>query len=428
MKNGRIRPIAKSMPERVTFFTFSILKFLPYVSFWNQCIIQVHFKVKTFSAFFLYFPHYFSMFCIFRASRCLTALSVGTFSVVFHGFVVHFWILGNAVIFCSSLTIFRKDFIIMQFYLAPMEGLTGYVYRNAYHKYFPAADRYFTPFITNKKMSSRERNDILPEHNEGMTVIPQILTNQAEDFLSLTKELREYGYDTVNLNLGCPSGTVVAKRRGSGLLAWPNTLDAFLDEIFSSCDCRISIKTRLGTTDTDEWEDLLTVYDKYPLEELIIHPRIQKDFYKYTPRMECYRTAYETSHCSLCYNGDIFSPDDFQNLCREFPDTEKVMLGRGVLQNPWLIGMLRSADPAGGEASAPDKELLHAFCEDLCAGYARVISGDKNVLFKLKALWIYLGMSFTNPQKYLKKIKKANRLAEYEEAVDALFREQELIL
>lgn len=410
------------------FFTFSILKFLPYVSFWNQCIIQVHFKVKTFSAFFLYFPHYFSMFCIFRASRCLTALSVGTFSVVFHGFVVHFWILGNAVIFCSSLTIFRKDFIIMQFYLAPMEGLTGYVYRNAYHKYFPAADRYFTPFITNKKMSSRERNDILPEHNEGMTVIPQILTNQAEDFLSLTKELREYGYDTVNLNLGCPSGTVVAKRRGSGLLAWPNTLDAFLDEIFSSCDCRISIKTRLGTTDTDEWEDLLTVYDKYPLEELIIHPRIQKDFYKFTPRMECYRTAYETSRCSLCYNGDIFSPDDFQNLCREFPDTEKVMLGRGVLRNPWLIGMLRSADPAGGEASAPDKELLHAFCEDLCAGYARVISGDKNVLFKLKALWIYLGMSFTNPQKYLKKIKKANRLAEYEEAVDALFREQELIL
>lgn len=410
------------------FFTFSILKFLPYVSFWNQCIIQVHFKVKTFSAFFLYFPHYFSMFCIFRASRCLTALSVGTFSVVFHGFVVHFWILGNAVIFCSSLTIFRKDFIIMQFYLAPMEGLTGYVYRNAYHKYFPAADRYFTPFITNKKMSFRERNDILPEHNEGMTVIPQILTNQAEDFLSLTKELREYGYDTVNLNLGCPSGTVVAKRRGSGLLAWPNTLDAFLDEIFSSCDCRISIKTRLGTTDTDEWEDLLTVYDKYPLEELIIHPRIQKDFYKFTPRMECYRTAYETSRCSLCYNGDIFSPDDFQNLCREFPDTEKVMLGRGVLQNPWLIGMLRSADPAGGEASAPDKELLHAFCEDLCAGYARVISGDKNVLFKLKALWIYLGMSFTNPQKYLKKIKKANRLAEYEEAVDALFREQELIL
>ena len=243
----------------------------------------------------------------------------------------------------------------MQFYLAPMEGLTGYVYRNAYHKYFPAADRYFTPFITNKKMSSRERNDILPEHNEGMTVIPQILTNQAEDFLSLTKELREYGYDTVNLNLGCPSGTVVAKRRGSGLLAWPNTLDAFLDEIFSSCDCRISIKTRLGTTDTDEWEDLLTVYDKYPLEELIIHPRVQKDFYNNTPDMEAFLYAVENSRHTLCYNGDICSVEDYRTWRQQMEEKREcafmqesghqtdpedtgslvshLMLGRGVLKN-----------------------------------------------------------------------------------------------
>ena len=309
-----------------------------------------------------------------------------------------------------------------------MEGLTGFVFRNAYQKHFGNIDTYFTPFINNKKMNYKEIKDILPEHNEGMHVVPQILTNRAEDFLAIAKELGNYGYESVNLNLGCPSGTVVAKHRGAGFLAVPEKLDHFLEEIFAECPLRISVKTRVGVNDAGEWEHLLSIYEKYPMEELIIHPRIQKDFYKYTPRMECYRTAYETSRCSLCYNGDIFSPDDFQNLCREFPDTEKVMLGRGVLQNPWLIGMLRSADPAGGEASAPDKELLHAFCEDLCAGYARVISGDKNVLFKLKALWIYLGMSFTNPQKYLKKIKKANRLAEYEEAVDALFREQELIL
>ena len=309
-----------------------------------------------------------------------------------------------------------------------MEGLTGFVFRNAYQKHFGNIDTYFTPFINNKKMNYKEIKDILPEHNEGMHVVPQILTNRAEDFLAIAKELGNYGYESVNLNLGCPSGTVVAKHRGAGFLAVPEKLDHFLEEIFAECPLWISVKTRVGVNDAGEWEHLLSIYEKYPMEELIIHPRIQKDFYKFTPRMECYRTAYETSRCSLCYNGDIFSPDDFQNLCREFPDTEKVMLGRGVLQNPWLIGMLRSADPAGGEASAPDKELLHAFCEDLCAGYARVISGDKNVLFKLKALWIYLGMSFTNPQKYLKKIKKANRLAEYEKAVDALFREQELIL
>ena len=317
--------------------------------------------------------------------------------------------------------------------MAPLEEVTGYVFRNAYHAYFYPFDKYFAPFVAAKEQKGRlfnykERNDILPENNRGIILIPQILTNNSEAFIRTARGMREYGYEEINLNLGCPSKTVVNGGRGSGFLQDREGLRKFLDKIFEQLDMKISIKTRLGRYEPEEIGPLMEIFNGYPLEELIIHPRIQKDFYKFTPRMECYRTAYETSRCSLCYNGDIFSPDDFQNLCREFPDTEKVMLGRGVLQNPWLIGMLRSADPAGGEASAPDKELLHAFCEDLCAGYARVISGDKNVLFKLKALWIYLGMSFTNPQKYLKKIKKANRLAEYEEAVDALFREQELIL
>lgn len=321
----------------------------------------------------------------------------------------------------------------MKYYMAPLEEVTGYVFRNAYHRYFYPFDKYFAPFVAAKEQKGRlfnykERNDILPENNRGLVLIPQILTNNSEAFIRTAKGMREYGYEEINLNLGCPSKTVVNGGRGSGFLQDREGLRKFLDEIFEQLDMKISIKTRLGRYDPEEIGPLMEIFNGYPLEELIIHPRIQKDFYKYTPRMECYRTAYETSRHSLCYNGDLFSTADFQKLCHDFPLTEKVMLGRGVLQNPWLIGMLRSTDPASSENLAPaDKELLRAFCEDLCAGYARVISGDKNVLFKLKALWIYLGTSFTNPQKYLKKIKKANRLAEYEEAVDSLFREQELI-
>lgn len=321
----------------------------------------------------------------------------------------------------------------MKYYMAPLEEVTGYVFRNAYHRYFYPFDKYFAPFVAAKEQKGRlfnykERNDILPENNRGLVLIPQILTNNSEAFIRTAKGMREYGYEEINLNLGCPSKTVVNGGRGSGFLQDREGLRKFLDEIFEQMDMKISIKTRLGRYDPEEIGPLMEIFNGYPLEELIIHPRIQKDFYKYTPRMECYRTTYETSRHSLCYNGDLFSTADFQKLCHDFPLTEKVMLGRGVLQNPWLIGMLRSTDPASSENLAPaDKELLRAFCEDLCAGYARVISGDKNVLFKLKALWIYLGTSFTNPQKYLKKIKKANRLAEYEEAVDSLFREQELI-
>ena len=322
---------------------------------------------------------------------------------------------------------------IVKYYMAPLESVTTWIYRQAHAKIYGRLDKYFIPFLEpheKRDFKTRELQEILPEHNENIYAVPQILTNRSEGFIKLAKALKDWGYEEVNLNLGCPSKTVVTKGKGSGFLAKPEELERFLTEIFDalSGEVKISVKTRIGKEDPEEFPALLELFNKYPMEELIIHPRIQKDFYKYTPRMECYRTAYETSRHSLCYNGDLFSTADFQKLCHDFPLTEKVMLGRGVLQNPWLIGMLRSTDPASSENLAPaDKELLRAFCEDLCAGYARVISGDKNVLFKLKALWIYLGTSFTNPQKYLKKIKKANRLAEYEEAVDSLFREQELI-
>ena len=144
----------------------------------------------------------------------------------------------------------------MKYYMAPMEGLTGYIYRNAYQKYFHDIDRYFTPFITNKKLDFKVKKDIDPEHNQGMEVVPQILTNQPDDFISIVKQLKQYGYDEVNLNLGCPSGTVVAKNRGAGFLAVTDQLDSFLDKIllkltydkwFFGCyhkDTQLSTKSR----------------------------------------------------------------------------------------------------------------------------------------------------------------------------------------
>lgn len=149
----------------------------------------------------------------------------------------------------------------MKFYMAPMEGLTGYVFRSAYQRHFHNIDRYFTPFINNAKMNHREVADILPEHNAGMEVIPQILTNRVEDFVAVSKALGEYGYEEVNLNLGCPSGTVVSKGRGSGFLAMPEELDRFLDGIFSKCPLKISIKTRIGKLDAADWEELLAIYE-----------------------------------------------------------------------------------------------------------------------------------------------------------------------
>lgn len=313
----------------------------------------------------------------------------------------------------------------MQFYMAPMEGLTGYIYRNAYQRHYGEIARYFTPFITNKKLNHKELNDILPEHNAGMDVVPQILTNRAEDFLGIAEELKEYGYREVNLNLGCPSGTVVAKNRGAGFLALPEELERFLEEIFAACPLRISVKTRIGKESPAEWERLLAIYEKYPLAELIVHPRVQKDYYKNKVDLEAFGTALEASGHALCYNGDIFTVQDYNSIIGRFPDVERVMLGRGILADPGLIGKIKSAGST--KKTESEKERLRAFHDDILCGYQNIMSGDRNTLFKMKELWVYLGSRFTNPEKYMKKIRKTERIKEYELVVDALFREQELL-
>jgi len=308
----------------------------------------------------------------------------------------------------------------MQIYMAPMEGLTGYVFRQTYHKHFNQIDTYFTPFIASRGLSPKEKKDVLPEHNEGMRVIPQILANQADVFVEIAGRMKAYGYDEVNLNLGCPSGTVASRGRGAGFLGYPEKLETFLDEIFERCPLRISVKTRIGTESKDEWQRLLSLYEKYPMTELIIHPRTLRDFYKNTPKQECFGEAMENSRHSLCYNGDINSVSDYKNLLDAYPQTQKVMLGRGLLANPGLAGELRGKD-------ALTKDALAAFLSDLADGYSSELSGDTPVLYKMKELWFYLGKQFEQPEKYLKQIKKADTVREYLHVVKTIFRECELV-
>lgn len=203
----------------------------------------------------------------------------------------------------------------MKYYLAPMEGITGHIYRNAYAKYFDNIDKYFTPFIVPNQSTSlktKELRDMLPENNEGLYIVPQILTNDAEGFITTAKKLQQLGYDEINLNLGCPAGTVVSKNRGSGFLSQRDELDSFLDEIFKINDMKISVKTRIGKDSPDEFYELIKIYNKYPMEELIIHPRTRQDFYGNTPNLDVFKDAISLSENTLCYNGDIFTVEDYK--------------------------------------------------------------------------------------------------------------------
>lgn len=312
----------------------------------------------------------------------------------------------------------------MKYYFAPMEGITGWVYRSAFHRYFGPADQYFTPFLSpgaDRCFTSRELAQILPEHNQGMETVPQLMTRNSEDFIWAARELQQMGYNEVNLNLGCPSGTVTAKGKGSGFLAHPEELDRFLDAAFRNLDMRISVKTRIGVESPEEFPRLLEIFNRYPICRLIIHPRIRKEFYKGKPHLEVFAQAVRESGNPLCYNGDLFTERDFADFREAFPKVDAVMLGRGLLMDPFLLGRLQERDH-----EAAKKEVLSRFLKELQEGYEETMSGDRNVLFKLKELWSYLILLFEDGEKYGKKIRKAQSLAEYSHWVESLLAEKSL--
>lgn len=314
----------------------------------------------------------------------------------------------------------------MELYFAPLEGITGYIYRNAFQSVYTGIDKYFIPFISpnkNRPLSPKEIRDVLPEHNRGMYAVPQILTRDAEQFLQTARELEEnFGYREVNLNLGCPSRTVVSKGRGAGFLAKPEELDLFFEEIFARTTVKVSVKTRIGVDNPEEFGPLLEIYNKYPLEELIIHPRVQKDYYGNRPNWEVFGEALQKSKNPLCYNGDIFTSEDFENLRAKFPEVDRVMFGRGLLQNPALAELIKGTGKGeGGAEGGTGLKRLKAFHDRLFGDYREVMSGEKNVLFKMKEFWAYAGVQFPGEEKALKKIKKAARLCDYEQAVRELW-------
>ena len=301
----------------------------------------------------------------------------------------------------------------MRYYFAPMEGLTDNIYRQTHHRYFPGADRYYMPFLSptvHRSLTPREARELPFADTVSFRAVPQILTKVAEDFIWAAQQCQERGYDEVNLNLGCPSGTVTAKGKGSGMLRDPEGLSAFLDGIFSGSPLPISVKTRLGFADPEEFPRLLEIFNQYPIRELTVHPRVRSAFYSGDVDMDAFRYAMAHSHAPICYNGNLCSLSQAEALAKEFPMLEAVMLGRALVADP---GMLT----AGGT----DPRKLEQFMEDMLQQYIITFNGSRNAMFRLKENWHYLICHFDNADKLYKQLRKTTDLDEYRSIVKQIF-------
>ena len=300
----------------------------------------------------------------------------------------------------------------MRYYFAPMEGLTDSIYRRLHHRYFPGVDRYYMPFLSptvHRCLTHREDRELPYADTENFTAVPQLLTKVSEDFLWAAQQCTDRGYTEVNLNLGCPSGTVVSKGKGSGMLRDLDALDRFLDEIFSSTPLPISVKTRLGLENPEEFYPILEIYNRYPIKELTIHPRVRKQFYDGNVDMAMFRFAWRNSKNPLCYNGDILSLADVQKLQSEFPELEAVMVGRGLVADPGLL--------TGGT----DKQALQGFMDALLEEYTVAFGGSRNAMFRLKENWGFLHSRFEGCDKLWKRLRKTTDLQEYKAITEEIF-------
>ncbi len=301
----------------------------------------------------------------------------------------------------------------MRYYFAPMEGLTDSVFRRLHHKYFPGADRYYTPFFSptvHRALTPREARELPPADAVDFCVVPQLLTKAPEDFLWMARQCEALGYGEINLNLGCPSGTVTAKGKGSGMLKDLDALDRFLEDIFSQTPIDISVKTRIGFTDPEEFPALIAVFNRYPIKELTVHPRVRSQFYSGTVNMQAFTYAAENSKAPLCYNGDLRSKEDAHNVQKLYPGIASVMIGRGLLADP---GMLT---PGGTRIDA-----LEGFFEELLEEYLVAFGGSRNAMFRLKEHWGLLLPNFEGAEKLGKRLRKVTDLGEYKAITFEIF-------
>ncbi len=286
----------------------------------------------------------------------------------------------------------------MRYDFAPMEGITDATFRQVHYRHFSGIDRYYMPFISptiHRSFTNREARELPLADEVPFTAVPQLLGKNIADILWAVDVCKDRGYQVVNINLGCPSGTVVSKGKGSGMLADPEALDRFLDELYTSASLPISLKTRIGMTDPEEFTRLLEIYTQYPVAELIIHPRVRNAFYSGSCNLDAFQAAVDCCAFPLCYNGNLNSKKDIASITERFPGIDTVMIGRGLVANPGMLS------PDG-----TTRKQLDAFLSDLSESYAVTFGNRRNAIFRMKENWHYLISMFEGSEKHWKQLRK----------------------
>ncbi len=309
---------------------------------------------------------------------------------------------------------------------SPLQGFTDFRFRNAQNKLFGGIDTFYSPYIRlNGKLVIKPsyQRDLQLDNNLDLEVIPQVITNDAEEFLFVAKYVLDLGYKELNWNLGCPYPMVTKSGMGSGLISNTEKINHILERAHNETDILVSMKMRLGYESPQEILDVLPILDQYPLKNIAIHARLGKQLYKGGVDLDGFQKCIDQAKHTLYYNGDITSVEGFREMQERFPSISHWMIGRGLIADPFLPTMIKNDTT---EYPANKMELFSAFHDTLYAIYSESLSGSTHILLKMYHLWEYFSTTFSNPHKVLKKIKKAQSIRNYEAAVAEIFKNEKI--
>ncbi len=308
---------------------------------------------------------------------------------------------------------------------SPLQGFTDFRFRNAFHHYFGGIDTFYAPYIRlNGKMIIKNsyQRDLLPENNNVSELIPQVMTNNVDEFLFVVNYIQSLGYQELNWNLGCPYPMVTKRGMGSGLIKESDKIDEILHRVHQESNVVVSMKMRLGYDNPEEILETLPILDKYPIKNIAIHARIGKQLYKGGVHLDAFENVLENTKHKIYYNGDITTVAGFQEMKARFPSINHWMIGRGLIADPFLPNMIKNNT---FEYPKNKFQVFSEFHNTIYNEYDAILSGPTPIRMKMLGFWEYFSKSFTDSQKVFKKIKKARNPKAYQNAVAEILKAAE---
>lgn len=314
----------------------------------------------------------------------------------------------------------------LKIYFAPFQGITTSTFLRVYADHFTGVDKLFMPYfskiIVGEKLPTKILASLKNQVENGREVVPQILSNKAGEIIWFAKNCQQMGFKELNWNLGCPHPQVADRKKGSGLLPHPEIINEILQKVCSEIEIKFSVKCRLGYYSSDELEALIPIFNRHSISELIIHARTGKQMYSGQADWDSFSHYANQINTTLVYNGDILTLEDYKNYKLHLPKIPHLMLGRGILTDPFLPARIKGLD-----LPTNPKAHLQKFMEDLYLGYRKDKNDQLTLLNLLKEYWAYLANLFDEPVKVLRHLKKIKSFDACEEAVTIIFKDFELI-